>query len=316
MLSGDVREPPREGTLLPETYKVVRGSSRSGLIRTMQDDQKKLLDQIWARRSPDLPFRTPYELVTLASIVEKETGKADERPHVASVFVNRLHKRMRLQSDPTIVYGLVGGKGTLGRGILRSEVDKPTPYNTYTIDGLPPGPIANPGRAALEAVANPIAHAATSISSPTAPAATSSPRRSPSMPRTSRAGARSRRTRPAAEVDRAAPLVPDQPSTPGRRRPPQPGPVGQQPAPKPGQRGALGDNLRIFGALQPLRLGAADRHRGAARLFAAKPAAADRAGKIPGRRAGGRGNDADQRARRARSCIRKRRARSPPSPTG
>ncbi|HZD63172.1 MAG TPA: endolytic transglycosylase MltG, partial [Xanthobacteraceae bacterium] len=125
VLSGDVREPPREGTLLPETYKVVRGSSRSGLIRTMQDDHKKLVDQIWSRRAADLPIRTPYELVTLASIVEKETGKADERPHVASVFVNRLHKRMRLQSDPTIVYGLVGGTGTLGRGILRSEIDKP-----------------------------------------------------------------------------------------------------------------------------------------------------------------------------------------------
>jgi UPF0755 protein len=100
-------------------------------------------------------LRSPYELVTLASIVEKETGKADERPRVAAVFLNRLRKRMRLQSDPTIVYGLVGGKGTLGRPILRSEVERPTPYNTYVIEGLPPGPIANPGRAALEAVANP-----------------------------------------------------------------------------------------------------------------------------------------------------------------
>ena len=121
----------------------------------MQDDQKKIVDQIWARRASNLPIHSPYELVTLASIVEKETGKADERPRVASVFMNRLTKHMRLQSDPTIVYGLVGGKGTLGRGITRSELDKPTPYNTYTIDGLPPGPIANPGRAALEATANP-----------------------------------------------------------------------------------------------------------------------------------------------------------------
>ncbi len=111
----------------------------------MQEDQRKLIEQIWARRSRDLPFRTPYELVTLASIVEKETGKAEERPHVAAVFVNRLRKGMRLQSDPTIVYGLVGGKATLGRGILRSELDKYTPYNTYIVDGLPPGPIANPG---------------------------------------------------------------------------------------------------------------------------------------------------------------------------
>ena len=100
-------------------------------------------------------MRSPYELITLASIVEKETGKADERPRVASVFLNRLKKGMRLQSDPTIVYGLTGGKGSLGRGLTRAELDKPTPYNTYTIDGLPPGPIANPGRAALEAVANP-----------------------------------------------------------------------------------------------------------------------------------------------------------------
>jgi UPF0755 protein len=155
ILVGDIREPPKEGTLLPETYKVTRGMSRNDLVRKMQDDQRRLIEQIWTRRSTDLPIKTSYEMVTLASIVEKETGKADERPRVAGVFINRLNKRMRLQSDPTIVYGLVQGRGTLGRGILRSEVDKWTPYNTYAIDGLPPGPIANPGRAALEAVANP-----------------------------------------------------------------------------------------------------------------------------------------------------------------
>jgi UPF0755 protein len=155
LLAGDILETPKEGALLPETYKVARGFPRSKLIAKMQEDQRKLIEQIWARRSPDLPFRTPYELVTLASIVEKETGKAEERPKVAAVFVNRLRKGMRLQSDPTIVYGLVGGKATLGRGILRSEIEKYTPYNTYAIDGLPPGPIANPGRAALEATANP-----------------------------------------------------------------------------------------------------------------------------------------------------------------
>ena len=155
LLTGDLRDPPKEGSLLPETYRVARGMSRNDLIRKMQDDQKRALDQIWARRATDIPLRSPYELLTLASIVEKETGKADERSRVAGVFINRLTKRMRLQSDPTIVYGLVGGKGTLGRGILRSEVDRPTPYNTYQIEGLPPGPIANPGRAALEAVANP-----------------------------------------------------------------------------------------------------------------------------------------------------------------
>ncbi|PNG24520.1 endolytic transglycosylase MltG [Methylocella silvestris] len=155
VLTGDIKDLPKEGSLMPDTYKVTRGWSRADLVRKMQDDQKKIVDQIWARRTSNLPLHSPYEMVTLASIVEKETGKADERPRVASVFMNRLVKRMRLQSDPTIVYGLVGGKATLGRGITRSELERPTPYNTYTIDGLPPGPIANPGRAALEAVANP-----------------------------------------------------------------------------------------------------------------------------------------------------------------
>jgi UPF0755 protein len=156
LLAGDVMDMPKEGALLPETYKVPRAYPRSKLLAKMQDDQRKLVDQIWAKRARDLPFKTPYELVTLASIVEKETGKADERPRVAAVFVNRLRKGMRLQSDPTIVYGIVGGKATLGRGILRAEVEKWTPYNTYAIDGLPPGPIANPGKAALEATANPL----------------------------------------------------------------------------------------------------------------------------------------------------------------
>ena len=104
---------------------------------------------------PDLPLRSAQQLVTLASIVEKETGRPDERTRVAAVFVNRLKQRMKLQSDPTITYGLVGGKGTLGRPILKSEIEQHTPYNTYVIEGLPPGPISNPGRAALEAVANP-----------------------------------------------------------------------------------------------------------------------------------------------------------------
>jgi len=155
VLVGDIKDIPPEGSLLPETYKVARGTNVRDLLRKMQDSEKKLLDRVWAQRNPELPLRSPHELLTLASIVEKETGKADERPRVAAVFINRLGKRMRLQSDPTIVYGLVGGRGTLGRGILASEVQKWTPYNTYAIDGLPPGPIANPGRAALEAVANP-----------------------------------------------------------------------------------------------------------------------------------------------------------------
>jgi UPF0755 protein len=155
VLAGDVHETPREGSLLPETYKFQRGASRDQLLQKMARDQKQLLDEIWKRRSADLPITSPYEMVTLASIVEKETGKADERPRVAGVFINRLRKHMRLQSDPTIVYGIVGGQGALGRPLSRAEIDKPTAYNTYQIDGLPPGPIANPGRAALEAVANP-----------------------------------------------------------------------------------------------------------------------------------------------------------------
>jgi UPF0755 protein len=155
VLTGEVNETPREGTLLPDTWKFERGMTRQELINRMQRAQREVLNQVWARRTPDLPIKTPQELVILASIVEKETGRADERTRVAGVFINRLAKRMKLQSDPTIVYGLVGGQGTLGRGILRSEIEKATPYNTYVIEGLPPGPIANPGRAALEAVANP-----------------------------------------------------------------------------------------------------------------------------------------------------------------
>jgi UPF0755 protein len=155
ILTGDVTDRPREGTLLPDTYKFERGETRQQVVNRMQRAHREALSQIWARRAPDLPIKTPQELVILASIVEKETGRADERSRVAGVFINRLAKRMKLQSDPTIVYGLVGGKGTLGRGILRSEIEKPTAYNTYVVEGLPPGPIANPGRAALEAVANP-----------------------------------------------------------------------------------------------------------------------------------------------------------------
>ena len=155
ILSGDLAETPREGPLLPDTYKFERGTTRQQIVNTMQAAQRQALSQIWQRRSPEVPIKSPQELIILASIVEKETGRADERTRVAGVFINRLMKRMKLQSDPTIVYGLVGGKGTLGRGIMRSEIEAATPYNTYVVEGLPPGPIANPGRAALEAVANP-----------------------------------------------------------------------------------------------------------------------------------------------------------------
>jgi UPF0755 protein len=155
IFTGAVREMPREGTLLPETYKFPRGTPREQVIQRMQQSQKRVLAEIWERRNTDIPVKTPEQLVTLASIVEKETGKADERSRVAAVFVNRLRQKMKLQSDPTIIYGLVGGKGTLGRPIKRSEITQPSPYNTYVVDGLPPGPIANPGRASLEATANP-----------------------------------------------------------------------------------------------------------------------------------------------------------------
>jgi UPF0755 protein len=155
IFAGGLREMPREGTLLPETYKFPRGTTREQVIQRMQQTQKRVLAEIWERRNPDIPIKSPEQLVTLASIVEKETGKADERSRVAAVFTNRLRQRIKLQSDPTIIYGLVGGKGTLGRPIKRSEIQQPSPYNTYVVDGLPPGPIANPGRASLEAAANP-----------------------------------------------------------------------------------------------------------------------------------------------------------------
>src|SRR5438094_2918513 len=155
IFSGAVREMPREGTLLPETYKFPRGTTREQVIQRMQQTQKRVLAEIWERRNPDVLVKSPEQLITLASIIEKETGRADERSRVAAVFTNRLRQRIKLQSDPTIIYGLVGGKGTLGRPIKRSEITQPSPYNTYVIEGLPPGPIANPGRASLEATANP-----------------------------------------------------------------------------------------------------------------------------------------------------------------
>jgi UPF0755 protein len=155
IFAGSVREMPREGTLLPETYKFPRGTTREQVLQRMQQTQKRVLAEIWERRNADVPVKSPEQLATLASIIEKETGRADERSRVAAVFANRLRQKIKLQSDPTIIYGLVGGRGTLGRPIKRSEITQPSPYNTYVIDGLPPGPIANPGRASLEAAANP-----------------------------------------------------------------------------------------------------------------------------------------------------------------
>ena len=156
-LSGDMPATmPTEGTLAADTMRFTRDTPRQQVVDKMLADQKKLVQEIWDRRAEGLPLASIDEFVTLASIVEKETGRGDERSRVASVFINRLNKNMRLQSDPTIIYGLFGGQGKPSdRPILQSDIDKPTPYNTYVINGLPPTPIANPGKAALEAVANP-----------------------------------------------------------------------------------------------------------------------------------------------------------------
>ncbi|OFX02785.1 MAG: aminodeoxychorismate lyase [Alphaproteobacteria bacterium RIFCSPHIGHO2_12_FULL_63_12] len=153
-LTGELTLAPAEGELLPETYAFTRGETRDELVRDMMKAQDALIDRLWQERAMDLPFTTPEEAIVLASIVEKETGVAAERPLIAAVFINRLKKRMRLQSDPTIIYGITGGE-KLGRGLKASEIAAATPYNTYVIYGLPPTPIANPGRAAIEAVLNP-----------------------------------------------------------------------------------------------------------------------------------------------------------------
>ncbi len=152
-LTGVAPEPP-EGAILPETYQFERGEDRAAVLKRMMDARDELLAQLWRARQPGLPITSPEEAVILASIVEKETGIAEERPRVAAVFVNRLRQGMKLESDPTIIYGLTGGK-PLGRGLRASEMAQPNPYNTYQIPRLPPGPIANPGREALAAVLDP-----------------------------------------------------------------------------------------------------------------------------------------------------------------
>lgn len=156
ILSGGIGEIPAEGSLLPETYKFDRGTTRAELIGRLAEAHKRAVEEAWEHRADDLPLSSPEELVTLASIVEKETGRVDEQPRVAAVFLNRLRRGMPLQSDPTVLYGLYGGDAWKEpRTLTRSELEKPTPYNTYLNRGLPPGPISNPGRRALEAVANP-----------------------------------------------------------------------------------------------------------------------------------------------------------------
>jgi UPF0755 protein len=155
ILTGPPASVPPEGSIMPDTYVFRRGMTRQKLVEDMQAAQAKLLDELWEKRVPVSVIESKEQAVTLASIVEKETGVAAERPVIASVFINRLKRGMRLQSDPTIIYGIAGGKGKLDRALTRSDIETETPYNTYRIDGLPPGPIANPGRAALQAVLNP-----------------------------------------------------------------------------------------------------------------------------------------------------------------
>jgi len=145
---------PAEGTLLPETYMTPRGMKRSEVLAKMSEAQTKLLDELWDKRQPGLPIKTKAEAIILASVVEKETGVTSERDEVAGVFINRLNKGMRLQSDPTIIYGISKGE-PLGRGIRRSEIDRKTDWNTYQIDRLPKTPICNPGKDAIAAVLNP-----------------------------------------------------------------------------------------------------------------------------------------------------------------
>lgn len=154
-LEGKIDQVPPEGSLAPDSYEVDKGADRQTLIGLMSDKQKQLLAELWATRAAELPYDTPEKALIMASIVEKETGIAEERGRVASVFVNRLRQGMRLQTDPTVIYGITNGEGVLGRGLRQSELRRETPYNTYVIDGLPPGPIANPGRLAIEAAMNP-----------------------------------------------------------------------------------------------------------------------------------------------------------------
>jgi UPF0755 protein len=154
-LVGDLPPPPPEGSLLPETYFYAYGDQRAELVRRMQRAMQMILDELWPGRASDLPFGAREEALTLASIVDKETAAADELDMVAAVFVNRLRRGMRLQADPTVIYGLTAGAGPLGRELTRRDWEHASDYNTYQIVGLPPGPIANPGRAAIEAVLNP-----------------------------------------------------------------------------------------------------------------------------------------------------------------
>ncbi|GKY90235.1 endolytic transglycosylase MltG [Sinisalibacter aestuarii] len=155
VLEGEVAELPAEGTLAPDSYEVSPGDERADVIARMIAAQETRLAEAWANRVDGLPYGTPQEALIMASLIEKETGVPEERRQVASVFVNRLERGMRLQTDPTVIYGITRGQGVLGRGLRQSELRGETPYNTYVIDGLPPTPIANPGRASIEAALDP-----------------------------------------------------------------------------------------------------------------------------------------------------------------
>lgn len=155
-LTGEIVTPIDEGDLLPETYRYEWGDSRESVVARMRAAHDATLKELWAGRQPDLPLTSPEEAVVLASVVEKETGLAAERPRVAAVFINRLQRGMRLQSDPTVLYGLAQ-RGRGDAGLTLADLETPTPFNTYVIPGLPPSPICHPGRAALAAVLNPAA---------------------------------------------------------------------------------------------------------------------------------------------------------------
>ncbi|MCF8496179.1 MAG: endolytic transglycosylase MltG [Alphaproteobacteria bacterium] len=163
-LEGEISAPPPEGSLLPETYSTRRGESRTAVLERLREAMDKLMAELWPGHAENLPFSTPQEALILASIVEKETGKPEERRRIAGVFINRLRQGIPLQTDPTVIYALTqgrpekGGQGPLGRRLLKKDLSVDSPYNTYLHPGLPPGPIANPGRAAIEAVLNPEAH--------------------------------------------------------------------------------------------------------------------------------------------------------------
>ena len=154
VLSGPATLPP-EGSLLPETYEVVRGQTRASVLKRMTEERERLLATLWANRQPGLPFADADQAVTLASIVERETALPAERPHVAAVYINRLRQGVKLEADPTVIYGLTAGAGPLGHGLRASELAASGPYNTYLNAGLPPTPINNPGRASLAAVLDP-----------------------------------------------------------------------------------------------------------------------------------------------------------------